>query len=420
ASTDNRIISNAGYADDCFIDIRTEDIVFINNSIMCGIKFSRPIQYINESNFQGNTIHGSPIVFRSNQTGVSIPFDAVQIFLFSCRNMVIEERVLGSGTISMHIFYSTNITIRRNHFEIFPHIGIPTGIRLVSCQSCTLTENSYIFTGDFREGIGIELLRCNNCVINNSEFRNLEWGILLNESLGLVILENEFYNNEWGLAAAYCNAIKITNNWCEANQVGITCVYGAENSISENTCYKNNEGITFHYARGSRIFKNNCNQHFVYSIFLQGGSRNYIQENYCYYSPEGIHLQAEKETTIILNTLSRNGYGVYLDDESSFNQVLLNDFMDNLLAHAWNDGRDNVFDGNYWPDYVGWDLNFDGYGELPYIIPGQIEARDYRPRGDTLLLSLQLWVGLLFVCSFLIATVILGRHLWILAKGEDA
>ena len=413
ASIGNRIINNTGYAADCFIEIPLEDIIFINNSLWgCGIEFSCHTQYINESQFQGNTISGRPIVFRSNQTGVSIPTDAAQILLFSCRDMVIEELGMSPGIARLQIFYSTNITIRRNHFEI------PSGIQLVSCESCTLTENTYISPWGFHERTGIELRRCYRCDINNNEFRNLNRGIVLTESTEVVISENEFEDNSCGVRADSSYSIIITKNLCEANTIGITLVFSSKNLISENTCFSNTNGIDAYYARASILRNNNCTRNSEYGIYLQGGGSNSLEDNHCCFNQYGILFQSENRTTSIGNSLSHNGYGVYLDDKSSFNQILHNDFMENLLAHAWNDGQDNIFDGNYWSDYTGWDLNFDGYGELPYIIPGQIEARDYRPRGDTLLLTRQMWVGILFVCSFLIATVILGRHLSILAKGE--
>jgi parallel beta-helix repeat protein len=413
ASLNNRIINNTGFADDCFIEILLEDIIFVNNSLWgCEIKVSCPDQYFNESKFQGNTIDGRPIVFRSNQTDISITTDAAQILIFSCHDVVIEELDMSSGPAGVQIFYSTNITIRRNHFEIRP------GIQLVSCESCTLTENTYISPWGFREGKGIELQRCNDCDIYNNRFQNLNLGIVLTESTEVVISENEFVENYCGVLAEFSYSIVITKNLCEANTDGITLVFGSKNVISENSCFLNMNGIVLNCARASILRNNNCTRNLEYGIYLQGGGSNSLENNHCCFNRYGIHFQSENRTTSIGNSLSHNGYGIYLDDESSFNQILHNDFMDNLLAQAWNDGRNNVFDGNYWSDYTGWDLNFDGYGELPYIIPGQIEARDYRPRGDTFLLTRQMWVWILIVCLFLIATVILGRHISILAKGE--
>ncbi|MDO8056302.1 MAG: NosD domain-containing protein [Candidatus Hermodarchaeota archaeon] len=335
---------------------------------------------------------------------------------FIIANCNLFEAPLNSG-ISLH--NTVNVTLTTNFcFQVH------TGIQIIGCNAVSIHynffSNIYYGPGASHKGTGIELQRCNHCDIDNNEFLNLNWGIVLTESTEVVISENEFEDNSCGVLADFSYSSIITKNLCEANQIGITLVFGSKNVISENTCFLNTNGIDAYYARASILRNNNCTRNFERGIYLQGGGNNSLEDNHCYFSKYGIYFQSENKTTSIGNSLSHNRYGLYLDDESSFNQVLHNDFMDSFLAHAWNDGRDNVFAGNYWSDYVGWDLNFDGYGELPYLVPGQSEARDYSPRGFTIMLTLQMWAMILFTCISLLATMILGRHLSILAKGEES
>jgi hypothetical protein len=122
----------------------------------------------------------------------------------------------------------------------------------------------------------------------------------------------------------------------------------------------------------------------------------------------GIYVSTSSSNVIKNNSISNNGYGLFLDstvfeyvigyqptdntvtgnivtgntvansstagvysDESVDNVFYFNNFVNNSQqvysvnsTNVWDDG----VEGNYWTDYVGKDLNKTGFGDVPYVI----------------------------------------------------
>ena len=108
------------------------------------------------------------------------------------------------------------------------------------------------------------------------------------------------------------------------------------------------------------------------------------------------------------NICSENQIGVFIHNRTRHCHVINNQFLWNTNESVLDDGFYGVFDGNFWSDYVGWDLNFDGYGNIPYAIPGCAESLDFRPRGFILTRSLQIWMLILLVVGVLVVVAVLG------------
>ncbi len=50
-----------------------------------------------------------------------------------------------------------------------------------------------------------------------------------------------------------------------------------------------------------------------------------------------------------------------------YKQFVKNNFLYNSFDISYNSNiNDNVFDGNYWSNYTGYDFNKDGVGDIPY------------------------------------------------------
>ena len=91
----------------------------------------------------------------------------------------------------------------------------------------------------------------------------------------------------------------------------------------------------------------------------------------------GIHLLNSRDNVIEANAVAENFYGVLMTVGSRNNIVRGNSFIDNGQnatdpehKNAWT--WDGV--GNYWSDYVGYDCDGDGVGDLPYY-----RVADYYP-----------------------------------------
>jgi parallel beta-helix repeat protein len=105
----------------------------------------------------------------------------------------------------------------------------------------------------------------------------------------------------------------------------------------------------------------------------------------------GILIAGESDSNIIENnTVNDNGfddvdsdievrYGIWIADFSEYNVVRFNDLIDNWI-NARCDMESNTFDYNFYSDYNGTDLDYDGIGDVPHNITGLVTLSDPHPQ----------------------------------------
>jgi parallel beta-helix repeat protein len=88
----------------------------------------------------------------------------------------------------------------------------------------------------------------------------------------------------------------------------------------------------------------------------------------------GIYLANSPENVVIGNTVQEVfTAGIVLSQDATGNTVVHNNLIDNP-QQAYDEGGGNTWNlssgGNFYSDYTGQDNNSDGFGDTPYIIPG--------------------------------------------------
>jgi parallel beta-helix repeat protein len=100
----------------------------------------------------------------------------------------------------------------------------------------------------------------------------------------------------------------------------------------------------------------------------------------------GIYLESSINNTFTENEIGNNNVGVNVASESENNLFFYNYFLNKIGVHAQDSSLNNSWNssiiGNYWDDYTGSDLNFDGIGDDPYNISGPTGSKDYLPIWD--------------------------------------
>ena len=81
----------------------------------------------------------------------------------------------------------------------------------------------------------------------------------------------------------------------------------------------------------------------------------------------GLLIDGGSDLNVHHNVIKNNGWGMRLISASTNDTIVHNNFLGNTFDMTTNVSynRNNV-NGNYWDKYEGYDLNKDGYGDVPF------------------------------------------------------
>jgi len=146
---------------------------------------------------------------------------------------------------------------------------------------------------------------------------------------------------------------------------GYSYSYTYDFSLVSNTILSNNENGIYVKAR----------DHHAESIFDLTMSGNIVYAN----NQKGMWIDGGIDANLTCNSISHNGYGIYLSQSHS-STIFHNNFIGNTIqAYAqdstsiWDNGYPSG--GNFWDDYVELDINGDFIGDTHYVINDNNEDR---------------------------------------------
>ncbi|MGK9476928.1 nitrous oxide reductase family maturation protein NosD [Melioribacter sp. OK-6-Me] len=271
------------------------------------------------------TAHGvvvKNLEFRN--AGVSFIHDNAAIRIDSASNCIIENNKFTDNFFAIYLARSSHCRIKNNVIisSNKSQTHSANGIHLWYCKDIVIENN--LIEGH-RDGIYFEFVR-NSRVENNISRNNLRYGLHFMFSDSCVYTKNKFMNNRAGVAVMFTRKVKMeknefVDNWGAASYgLLLKEIYDSE-------------------IRNNKFIGNTC------AIYYESCSR----------------VKATK------NLFSKNGWAIKLMANSMGNVFELNNFIDNTFDVSTNSVRNyNVFVANYWNRYDGYDLNKDGYGDVPY------------------------------------------------------
>lgn len=246
------------------------------------------------------------------------------IKIYNANNCKLEYNRIENGFFGIYLSNAKNCIVRNNDIlgNAKTESSSGNGIHLWRCDSITVESNS---VSGHRDGIYFEFAG-NSKIVKNISFLNIRYGLHFMFSHGNLYAENVFRNNGAGVAVMYTNHVEMYNNRFEEN-------WGASSY-----------GILLKDINDSRIYGNYFSKNTI-ALFVEGSNRIDVKDN----------------------DFINNGWAVKLMGNCYDDEIRSNNFIGNTFDIATNSSKNlNRFYGNYWDKYTGYDLDRDGYGDVPF------------------------------------------------------
>ena len=267
----------------------------------------------------------------------------------------------------------------------------------VRIQGLTIINVGVSYTSDHS---AIRVVRSKNFHIEDNRFENLFFGIFLERSSHGVVKGNRIlgiardeYNSGNGVHLWYSRNILVANNRIEGVRDGIYLefsdtvrirgnesrknlryglhfMFSNDNQYTDNIFENNGAGVAVMFSRRVRMVGNRFRKNWgpaSYGMLLKEINDAEITNNLFEENSVGINIEGSNRITYEGNQSVKNGWAIKVLGACYTNRFLANDFLYNSFDLAYNSNiNDNLFEGNYWSNYSGYDLNKDGVGGVPH------------------------------------------------------
>ncbi|WP_298448991.1 nitrous oxide reductase family maturation protein NosD [uncultured Marinobacter sp.] len=209
-------------------------------------------------------------------------------------------------------------------------------------------------------------------------------GIHLFNTTGALIEGNDIRQTRDAIYIETANRNRIRNNTMADLRYGIHYMYSMDNLLEGNVTRGTRTGYALMQSKRLTVINNRSENDENYGILMnfitQSVLRGNVVSGVSQGQTAGVSVSgAEGKAVFIYNSLYNtfednvfrdSGVGIHLTAGSEDNDVFRNAFINNqrqvkyvaLRTQEWS--KDGV--GNYWSDYLGWDRNQDGVGDVPY------------------------------------------------------
>ncbi|HLF33934.1 MAG TPA: nitrous oxide reductase family maturation protein NosD [Cyclobacteriaceae bacterium] len=225
------------------------------------------------------------------------------------------------------------------------------GIYLKSARHCTVEGN--IIRGkpqnEVNSGNGIHMYDCDDILVKDNEVTGHRDGIYLEFTKNSTISGNNSYQNlRYGLHFMFSDHDEYIGNTFRRNGTGVAVMF-SKNIIMKGNNFADNWGPA------------------AYGLLFKEISDGELIDNKFHRNTVGILADGALRIRIRYNNFSENGWAMNIFGNSMNNEISNNNFIGNTFDLTTNSGRNNnLFLHNYWDQYTGYDLDRDGFGDVPH------------------------------------------------------
>ena len=246
-------------------------------------------------------------------------------------------------------------------------------IRLLEVQQVQVDNNQFINTF-----FGVYVQNSSNCIISNNSFQGKAGdevhagnAIHIWKAERIEVINNVAEGHRDGIYFEFVNQSFISGNVSKNNmRYGLHFMF-SNYDIYENNQFENNgSGVAVMFSKHIRMLNNTFKENWggaSYGILLKEISDGVMKHNRFELNTVGVYAEGANRIQIDSNVFVRNGKALDIKGNCMDNKILNNNFLGNTFEVLTNSkGNLNFFEGNYWGQYSGYDLNKDGVGDVPH------------------------------------------------------
>lgn len=286
---------------------------------------------------------GAVIDGGGRQTVLRITADSVAVRGLTIRN---TGSSFSEDRAGIRIEGAAGCVVERNRVT-----GTLFGIYAAGASGCRIVNN--VVHGAARteaaSGNAIHLWNSPRFVIADNRLRGHRDGLYLEFSPHAVLSGNDSRDNlRYGLHFMYSDSCRYAGNSFVENLAGVAVMYSHAVIM---------RGNRFERSRGAA----------AYGLLLKEIKDARVEDNLFAGNTVGVHADASDRLVLEGNRFVRNGWALRLLASTTGAVLRHNEFTGNSFDVATNSRTTTgTIEENYWDRYTGYDLDRDGFGDVPF------------------------------------------------------
>lgn len=281
----------------------------------------------------------------------------------------------GEGVRAIMLVEADSVVIRGLAFR---HTGASqvedrAALKVRDARGCVIDGNTFDDTF-----FGIYLQRVRDCTVRGNRLASTVErqtlggnGIQLWQSDSIRVAGNHVRGHRDGIYFEFVTHGDVRDNVSERNQrYGLHFMFSDDCVYAGNTFRENESGVAVMYTRRVHMTGNTFADNrgsAAYGLLLKDISDSEVRGNQFLRNTVGLYLEGANRNVVDDNTFASNGWALRLLANAQDNQVTSNAFTSNAFDVGTNSRQNfSTFRGNYWDRYRGYDLDRDGFGDVPH------------------------------------------------------
>ena len=246
-------------------------------------------------------------------------------------------------------------------------------------RRCDLTYNLFGLWIEKANDVLIE----HNVITGKREYSSPQRGngVQLYNTKGAKILNNNISFVRDALYVDVSHHALFKGNRLHHSRYGTHYMNSYYNLWEDNDTYYNRGGLALMEVREQTVRNNRAWGNSDHGIMLRTLQDSVIEGNVVAGNSRGFFIYDVEYIKLNNNLVVDNTVGVHLAAGSKNNEVEGNDFISNREQVRYVGARDERWgakSGNHWSNYLGWDRDGDGVGDVPYEANDMVDRLSWR------------------------------------------